>query len=81
MEDRISGTHERVAEGLKETTEFLAQYPGLPVLAGLGLIVLNFLLQLLPSSWAVVGWMAQVNLLLHLGLIVSLIGVLLIRAL
>jgi hypothetical protein len=72
--------HEQVAEGLKATTEFLAQYPGLPVLTGIGLIVLNFLVQLLPS-WPVVGWMAQVNLLLHLGLIVSLIGVMLIRAL
>ncbi|MGD1992550.1 MAG: hypothetical protein PVI59_05085 [Anaerolineae bacterium] len=80
MEDRRSATHERVAEALKATTELLARYPGLPVLIGLGLIVLNFVVQLLPS-WPVVGWMAQVNLLLHLGLIVGLIGLLLIRAL
>ena len=80
MDDKRSATHEQVAEGLKATTEFLAQYPGLPVLIGLVLIVLNFFLQLLPA-WPVVGWMAQVDLLLHLGLIVGLIGVLLIRAL
>lgn len=80
MDDRRSRTHERIAEGLKETTEFLAQYPGLPVLVGLGLIVLNFLFQLLPA-WPVLGWIAQVDLLLHLGLIISLIGLLLVRAL
>ena len=69
-----------MADWLKRVGDFLARVPGLPVLVGLGLILLNFIFQLLPS-WPVVGWMAQVNLLLHLGLIVSLIGLLLIRAL
>ncbi|MBN1180621.1 MAG: hypothetical protein JXD18_15535 [Anaerolineae bacterium] len=59
---------------------FLARYRGLPVLIGLGMIVLNFVLRLLPA-WPVVGWLAGVDLFLHLGLVVSLIGVLLIRAL
>ena len=64
----------------KRISDFLARKPGLPVLVGVGLIVLNFFLQLLPA-WPVIAWMAQVNLLLHLGLIISLVGVLLIRAL
>jgi hypothetical protein len=69
-----------LAEWIERTTNFLARFPGLPVLAGLGLILINFVLQLLPA-WPVIGWMAHVNLFLHLGLVVSLIGLLLIRAL
>lgn len=69
-----------MAEWMKRISEFLARVPGLPVLVGLGLILLNFVFQLLPP-WPVVGWMAQVDLLLHLGLVVSLVGLLLIRAL
>jgi len=69
-----------VGEWLKRISDFLARFPGLPVLVGLGLILLNFVLQLL-HPWPVVEWMAQVNLFLHLGLIVGLIGLLLIRAL
>ncbi len=69
-----------MADWLKRIGDFLARVPGLPVLVGLGLILLNFVLQLLPS-WPVIDWMADVNLLLHLGLVISLIGLLLIRAL
>jgi hypothetical protein len=65
---------------LKRISDFLARLPGLPVLVGLGLILLNFLLRLLPP-WPVIGWMAEKDLLLHLGLVVSLIGLLLVRAL
>ncbi|HIE39777.1 MAG TPA: hypothetical protein EYH30_01385 [Anaerolineales bacterium] len=69
-----------MAEWIKRISEFLARVPGLPVFVGLGLILLNFVFQLLPP-WPVIGWMAQVDLLLYLGLVVSLIGLLLIRAL
>lgn len=69
-----------MADWLKRIGDFLARVPGLPVLVGLGLILLNFVLQLLPS-WPVIDWMADVNLFLHLGLVISLIGLLLIRAL
>lgn len=65
---------------LKRITDFLARYPGLPVLLGLVLILINFVLQLLPA-WPVISWMAQVDLCLHLGLVFSLIGLLLIRTL
>ncbi|MGD1995531.1 MAG: hypothetical protein PVH62_02045 [Anaerolineae bacterium] len=67
-------------EWLKRASDFLARLPGLPTLVGIGLIILNLVLQLLPP-WPIIGWMAQVNLLLHLGLVASLIGLLLIRAL
>ena len=69
-----------MTEMLKKTSNFLATWPGLIVFIGIGLVVLNFVLQLLPP-WPVVGWMARVNLLLHLGLVVGLFGTLLPRAL
>lgn len=65
---------------MKQISDFLARLPGLPVLVGLGLVLVNFVLQLLPP-WPVIGWMADVNLLLHLGLVISLFGTLLARAL
>ena len=61
---------------LDNVGRFLGEKPGLLPLIGLGLIVLNFILQLFPS-----GWISDVNLFLHLGLIVSLAGILLIRPL
>lgn len=67
-------------EWLKKTSDFLARFPGLLTLIGIGLILLNFVLQLLPA-WSIVGWVARVDLLLHLGLVTSLVGLLLIRAL
>ena len=60
----------------KRISEFLARMPGLPVVAAVGLVVLNFVLQLLPA-WPVVGWLARTHLLLHLGVILGLLGVLL----
>ncbi len=65
---------------LKQMSDFLARLPGLPVLIGIALIVANFVLQLLPP-WPVVGWMADVNLLLHLGVVIALFGTLLPHAL
>ena len=56
--------------------EFISKYPGLLPLVGLALIVLNLILQVFPGSWFV-----DRHILLHLGLIVSLIGLLLIRPL
>ena len=60
----------------KRISEFLARMPGLPVVVAVGLVVLNFVLQLLPA-WPVVGWLARTHLLLHLGVILGLLGVLL----
>jgi len=64
-----------MVERLKKLSEFLANHRGLPVLLGVLLVVLNFILQLLPP-WVVIGWLADVNLLLHLGIIVGFLGVL-----
>jgi len=64
-----------MVERLKKLSEFLANHRGLPVLLGVLLVVLNFILQLLPP-WAVIGWLADVNLLLHLGIIVGFLGIL-----
>jgi hypothetical protein len=65
------------ADLLKHISDFLAHLPGLPVLVGVALVVLNFVVRLLPGVWPVVGWLAQTDLLLHLGVVVGLIGILL----
>lgn len=59
--------------------DFLENRRGLLPLIGLGLIILNLILQIVPGPGA--GWLVDSNLFLHLGLVVSLIGVLLIRVL
>lgn len=61
---------------LDKVSEYLSKYPGLLPLLGLGLIILNLILQLFPGHWFV-----DRNILLHLGLVISLIGLLLIRPL
>jgi hypothetical protein len=65
------------AEFLKRISDFLARFPGLPVMIGVLLVILNFVLRLLPGTWPVVGWLAQTDLFLHLGVILGLVGVLL----
>lgn len=62
---------------LKRISDFLARVPGLPVLGGALLVVLNFVLRLLPDTWPVIGWLTHTDLFLHLGVIVGLLGVLL----
>lgn len=58
--------------------DFLAKRPGLLPLFGLALIVLNFLLQIFPGSGT---WVVDTNFFLHLGLVIAIFGLLLIRAL
>jgi hypothetical protein len=65
---------------LKKTSDFLGRLPGLPILVGIGMVVANFVLLLLPD-WPVVGWLAEKQVLLHLGIIIGLLGVLLSWAL
>lgn len=64
------------AEFLKRISDFLARLPGLPVLVAVLLVILNFVIRLLPGTWPVVGWLAQTDLFLHLGVILGLIGIL-----
>jgi hypothetical protein len=60
---------------IQRTGDYLARVPGLPVLLAIGLVVLNLVLQFLPS-WPVVDWLARTDLLLHIALIVGFLGVL-----
>ncbi|KPL83151.1 hypothetical protein SE15_07770 [Thermanaerothrix daxensis] len=61
---------------LDHLSEFLAARKGLLPLLGLGLILLNLIIQFLSD-----GWVAQTHLLLHLGLIIAILGFMLARAL
>ena len=58
--------------------EFLARWPGFLPLVGIALIILNFLLQIFPGTGS---WFVDSNLLLHLGLVIGVVGLLLIRPL
>ncbi len=66
----------RITKWLQAIGDYLAQRKGLPVLAGIGLVLLNLIVRLLPS-WSVVSWLAETDLLLHLGVILGLLGILL----
>jgi len=61
---------------LDKLSHFIGERPGLIPLFGIILIVVNLLLQFFRGNWFV-----DSNLLLHLGLITSLIGLLLIKPL
>ena len=61
-----------------KTADFLADRPGLLPLIGVGLIIINFVLQLFPGAGT---WIVDTNLFLHLGAIISIVGLLLIRPL
>jgi hypothetical protein len=63
---------------LEWAADYLAERPGLLPLLAIGLILLNFLLQLYPGTGY---WLVDANLLLHVGLVVGIIGLLLIRPL
>lgn len=61
---------------LTKLSAFIARYKGLPIMIAVGLIALNFILQIVR-----LGWLSDTNLFLHLGIVVGLIGVLLAEAL
>lgn len=62
-------------ELLRKLSDFLARLPGLPILVAIGLILINFVVQLLPD-WPAVEWLAHTHLLLHLGLVLGFSGIL-----
>jgi hypothetical protein len=64
---------------LDKLNEVIGEQPGLLPLLGIGLIILNFLLQFFPGPGS--GWLVDSNLFLHVGLIMGLLGILLIRPL
>lgn len=67
---------ERINELVEQVNDFMVRRPGIVPLAGLLLIILNLLLQFYPGPDA---WIADSNLFLHLGLLVSVIGLLLVN--
>ncbi len=62
---------------LNRITDFLARYRGLPTLIGMGLILVNLVLQFFPN----LGWLRESNLFLHLGVLLSFAGILMANAL
>lgn len=64
---------ERAMDWMLAFFDWLARYKGVPVLLGIFLIAVNFLLVVLAGD----TWIARTNLLLHLGLIIALFGELL----
>jgi hypothetical protein len=64
-----------MVEFLRTASDFIAHRKGLPVLIGIGLVLLNLLISLLPA-WSVIAWLARTDLLLQLGVIVGLLGIL-----
>jgi hypothetical protein len=64
-----------VTRFLRMASDYLAHRKGLPLLVGVGLILLNFLVTFLPQ-WPAIVWLSGNDLLLHLGAIVGLLGVL-----
>jgi hypothetical protein len=63
---------------LDRASDSLARKPGMLPLLGIGLVLFNFLLQIFPGPGI---WLVDSNLFLHLGLIVGLLGLMLVRAL
>lgn len=64
---------------VERLNDFFATRPGLLPMIGVGLVILNLLLQIFPGPGS--GWLVDSNLFLHLGVIFSVVGLLLIRAL
>ena len=62
---------------MQNLTDFLERVKGLPILIGILLVILNFIVQYIPS----LAFLGDSNLLLHLGIVVGLLGMLLAEAL
>ncbi len=60
---------------IKATSNYLAQNKGMPVVLGVLLVILNYILQFL-AGLPVLDFLAHTNLLLHLGIVLGLLGIL-----
>lgn len=58
-------------------SEFLAIRKGMLPMLGIVLILINLILQFIPS----VGWLAQSDLLLHVGVVTAILGIMIAWAL
>ena len=61
------------------TNDFFGDRPSLLPLLGMGLVIVDLLLQIFPGPGS--GWFVDSNLLMHLGMVVGIFGILLARAL
>jgi len=68
---------EKFSQLLDILSEGLARRKGLLLIVGILLVLLNALLQIIPGA----GWLAETNMLLHLGIVLALVGVMLAWAL
>jgi hypothetical protein len=62
---------------MQKLADFLERVKGLPIIIGILLVILNFIVQYIPS----LALLGDSSLLLHLGVVVGLLGVLLAEAL
>jgi len=63
---------------VEKINTYLSARPGLVPLVGVLLIILNLLLQFYPGPGS--NWFVDSNILLHIGIITSIIGLLVVRA-
>jgi hypothetical protein len=61
---------DKVNQYLDAASDFLAYRKGLLPLIGILFVILNGILQFIPAA----GWLAQSDLLLHIGIILAIIG-------
>jgi hypothetical protein len=57
---------------IDQLSNYLANRKGLLPLIGILLIIINFIFQIIPA-----GWLSTSNLFMHLGLILSILGLML----
>ncbi len=70
--NKLDALMSKILDGI---SDYVAAHRGVPVLIGVLLVILNYILQIIPGVQ--LGFVETTNLLLHLGVIVGLIGVLL----
>lgn len=67
---------EKFSQFIDKLSNFFAPRKGLLPLVGMGLVILNFFVGILP-----LGWLSSSDLLLHLGIIIAILGLMLAWAL
>jgi len=70
--DKLDAWLSRLLDGI---SNYVSTHRGVPVLIGVVLVVLNYILLIIPGVQ--LGFVETTNLFLHLGVIVGLLGVLL----
>ncbi len=63
-------SYQLALDTVNKFVDFLAERRGLPLLLGMLLVVLNFFCQFVPA----LGWFAEYNVLLHLGVLLAVGG-------